>query len=133
MSDLSHLDPHVQRALARPHRIDITTIGRRSGQPRRIELVFHVIDGDIVLSGMPGRRDWYANLVADPNMTFHLTGPVKADLPAVARPITEPEERRRVMEAVTRNWQAEDRLETFYRHSPLVEVKFPAPAVRGAA
>jgi deazaflavin-dependent oxidoreductase (nitroreductase family) len=133
MSDLSHLDPHVQRALARPHRIDITTIGRRSGQPRRIELVFHVIDGDIVLSGMPGRRDWYANLVADPNMTFHLTGPVKADLPAVARPITEPEERRRVMEAVTRNWQAEDRLETFYRHSPLVEVTFPAPAVRGAA
>lgn len=133
MSDLSHLDPHVQRALARPHRIDITTIGRRSGQPRRIELVFHVIDGDIVLSGMPGRRDWYANLVADPTMTFHLTGPVKADLPAVARPITEPEERRRVMEAVTRNWRAEDRFETFYRHSPLVEVTFPAPAVRGAA
>ncbi len=58
MSDLSHLDPHVQRALARPHRIDITTIGRRSGQPRRIELVFHVIDGEIVLSGITGRRDW---------------------------------------------------------------------------
>jgi hypothetical protein len=30
------------------------------------------------------------------------------------------------MEAVTRNWQAEDRFETFYRHSPLVEVSFPA-------
>ncbi len=133
MSDLSHLDPHVQRALARPHRIDITTIGRRSGQPRRIELVFHNVDGNIILSGMPGRRDWYANLVADPNMTFHLTGPVKADLPAVARPITEPEERRRVMEAVTRNWQAEDRFEIFYQRSPLVEVTFPAPAVRGAA
>ncbi len=133
MSDLSHLDPHVQRALARPHRIDITTIGRRSGQPRRIELVFHNVDGNIILSGMPGRRDWYANLVADPNMTFHLTGPVKADLPAVARPITEPEERRRVMEAVTRNWQAEDRIEIFYQRSPLVEVTFPAPAVRGAA
>ena len=133
MSDLSHLDPHVQRALARPHRIDITTIGRRSGQPRRIELVFHNIDGTIILSGMPGRRDWYANLVADPNMTFHLTGPVKADLHAVARPITEPEERRRVMEAVTRNWQAEDRFEIFYQRSPLVEVTFPAPAVRGAA
>ena len=103
----------MQRALARPHRIDITTNGRRSGQPRRIELVFHNVDGNIILSGMPGRRDWYANLVADPNMTFHLTGPVKADLPAVARPITEPEERRRVMEAVTRNWQAEDRFEIF--------------------
>ena len=60
-------------------------------------------------------------------MTFHLTGPVKADLPAVARPITEPEERRRVMEAVTRNWQAEDRFEIFYQRSPLVEVTFHAP------
>ncbi len=133
MTPLQHLDERVQRALSHPHRIDITTTGRRSGQPRRIELVFHVIDGQIILSGMPGRRDWYANLVANPAMTFHLTGPVKADLPAVARPITEPDERRRVMEAVTRNWQAEDRFETFYRHSPLVEVTFPAPAVRGAA
>jgi deazaflavin-dependent oxidoreductase (nitroreductase family) len=121
----SHLDPHVQRALSRPHRVDITTTGRKSALPRRIELVFHLIDGHVVLSGMPGRRDWYANLVANPAFTFHLTGPVKADLEAVARPITEPEERRRVMEAVTRNWQAEDRFETFYRHSPLVEVTFP--------
>lgn len=127
-SPTSHLDPDVQRALARPHRIDITTIGRRSGQPRRIELVFHVIDGRIIISGMPGRRDWYANLVANPAMTFHLTGPIKADLPAIARPITEPDERRLVMEAVTRNWRAEDRLDTFYRHSPLIEVTFPAPA-----
>ncbi len=121
----SHLEPHVQRALARPHRIDITTTGRKSGRPRRIELVFHVIDGRIVISGAPGRRDWYANLVAHPQFTFHLTGPVKADLPAVARPITEPEERRRVMEAVTRNWGAADRFEIFYQRSPLVEVTFP--------
>lgn len=129
----SHLDPAVQRALSRPHRIDITTTGRRSGKPRRIELVFHVIDGRIVISGMPGRRDWYANLVANPRMTFHLTGPVKADLPALARPITEPEERRRVMEAVTRNWRAEDRFETFYQRSPLIEVTFPDPATDAAA
>ncbi len=132
-SPTAHLDADVQRALSRPHRIDITTTGRTSGQPRRIELVFHVIDGRIVISGMPGRRDWYANLVANPHMTFHLTGPIKADLPAVARPITEPEERRRVMEAVTRNWQAEDRFETFYRHSPLIEVTFPETAIDGAA
>jgi len=118
------MDERIQRALSRPHRIDMTTTGRRTGQPRRIELVFHVIDGMIIISGMPGRRDWYANLVADPHLTFHLTGPVQADLPAVARPIIEPTERRRVMEAVTRNWQAEDRFDTFYRRSPLIEVVF---------
>ena len=66
-------------------------------------------------------------------MTFHLTGPVKADLPAVARPITEPEERRRGHGGGHRNWQAEDRFEIFYQRSPLVEVTFLAPAVRGAA
>jgi hypothetical protein len=57
-------------------------------------------------------------------LTFHLKGPVQADLPAVARPITEPVERRRVMEAVTRNWGVEDRFEVFLRRSPLVEVFF---------
>jgi deazaflavin-dependent oxidoreductase (nitroreductase family) len=128
-SSVSHLEPALQRALSKPHRIDITTTGRRSGLPRRIELVFHVIDGAIVISGRPGRRDWYANLLANPAMTLHLTGgPVVADLPAIARPITEPEERRRVMEAVTRNWQAEDHFEIFYRRSPLIEVTFPQAA-----
>ena len=124
ISGTAHLDQRIQRALSRPHRIDITTTGRRTGRPRRIELVFHVIDGKVVISGSPGRRDWYANLVADPHITFHLKGPVQADLPAVARPIIEPTERRRVMEAVTRNCQAEDRFEVFYRRSPLVEVRF---------
>ena len=121
-------DPRIAHALSRGHTIDITTTGRKTGQSRRIELVFHNIEGHVVLSGMPGRRDWYANLLADPDFTFHLKGPVRADLPAVARPITEPVERRRVMEQVTRNWRASDRLETFMRHSPLVEVTFPAAA-----
>lgn len=128
MTVTGHLDEPIQRALARPHTIDITTTGRRTGLRRRIELVFHVIEGNVVLSGMPGRRDWYANLLADPHFMFHLKGPVEADLPAVARPITEPDERRRVMRAVTRNWHAEDRLEIFMRRSPLVEVTFEAQA-----
>jgi len=124
ISGTAHLDQRVQRALARPHRIDITTTGRRSGLSRRIELVFHVIDGKVVISGSPGRRDWYANLVADPHITFHLKGPVQADLPAIARPITEPAERLRIMEAVARNWGVEDRFEVFFRRSPLIEVLF---------
>ena len=128
MTGSTHLDERIQRALARPHNIDITTTGRRSGQPRRIELVFHVIDGMVIISGMPGRRDWYANLLADPRLTFHLKGPVQADLPATARAITEPVERRRVMAAVTRNWRASERIELFLRHSPLIEVTFESKA-----
>jgi len=121
------IDERVARALSRGHRIDITTTGRRSGLPRRIELVFHNIDGRIVISGLPGRRSWYANLLADPRLTFHLTGPVKADLPATARPITEPVERRDLMARVARNWQRND-LEVMLRRSPLIEVTFDEAA-----
>jgi len=118
-------DERIAHALARGHTIDITTTGRRSGLPRRIETVFHNIDGRIVLSGMPGRRSWYANLLADPHLVFHLKKTVQADLPAVARPITEPVERRALMERVAANWNRTD-LEVMLAHSPLVEVTFPA-------
>jgi deazaflavin-dependent oxidoreductase (nitroreductase family) len=121
-----HPDPRIQRALSRGHRVDITTIGRKSGLPRRIEIVFHNIDGRVIVSGMPGRRDWYANLLTNPAFTFHLTGPMRADLPAMARPITEPVERRQVMERVAQSWDVADRLELFLRRSPLIEVTFPA-------
>src|SRR4029077_8866495 len=107
----------------RGHTIDITTTGRQSGLPRRIELVFHNIDGRIIISGLPGRRSWYANLLANSAMTFHLTGAVKADLPAKARPILEPEDRRAVMARVAANWQRND-LEVMLQRSPLVEVAF---------
>ena len=118
-------DERLRHALARGHTIDITTTGRRTGQQHRIELVFHAIDGSIVISGRPGRRGWYANLLANPRFTFHLKGPIQADLPAVARAITEPVERRRVMEAVVHNWRADDHLEVFLARSPLIEVTFP--------
>jgi deazaflavin-dependent oxidoreductase (nitroreductase family) len=121
------LDERVTRALSRGHTIDITTIGRRSGQPHRIELVFHNIDGRVVISGLPGRRDWYANLKAHPQFTFHLKGAVKADLPARARAIVEPIERRAVMERVARNWGRRD-LDMMLERSPLVEVTFDKAA-----
>lgn len=123
----SMLDERVARALSRGHTIDITTTGRQSGVPRRIELVFHNVDGRIVLSGLPGRRSWYANLLADPRFTFHLKGAVQADLPARARPITEPDERRAVMARVARNWGRND-LEVMLQRSPLVEILFDQAA-----
>ena len=117
----------VGRALSRGHRIDITTTGRRTGLPRRIELVFHNIDGHVIVSGLPGRRSWYANLVANPQFTFHLKGAVKAYLPATARPIIEPEERRATMQRVAANWGRTD-VERMLEHSPLIEVTFDQAA-----
>src|SRR5207302_3387227 len=89
----------IEAALERGHTIDITTTGRQSRKPRRIEIVFHNIDGRIYISGMPRpeRRDWLVNLDSDPKFTFHLKGGVKADLPATARVIDGDRERREIL------------------------------------
>src|SRR6476619_4847515 len=84
------MDEQIRTALETDRAIDITTIGRRSGQPRRIEMAFHNLDGQIYITGTPGKRDWYANLVANPDFTFHLKRSATADLPAHATPITDP-------------------------------------------
>jgi deazaflavin-dependent oxidoreductase (nitroreductase family) len=116
------MDERIRRALSRGHTIDLTTTGRRSGLPRRIELVFHAIDGRVYISGMPGfPRSWMANIRANPRVTFHLKGPVRADLPATARELTEPTERRRIMEQVARNWRRTD-VDRMMVASPLIEV-----------
>jgi deazaflavin-dependent oxidoreductase (nitroreductase family) len=119
----------IDAALSRGHTIDITTTGRRSRRPRRIEIVFHNVGGRIYISGIPARnkRDWLLNLEANPGFTFHLKGRVKADLPATARVITDETERREVLAQVARNWGRND-LEQMVRYSPLIEVSFSNPA-----
>ena len=117
------LSDEVRRALEHGHRIDITTTGRRTGEPRRIEVVFHNVDGRIVISGRPGfPRGWIANLHADPTMTIHLTGPVRADLPARGRVVTDPAERERLLAPVARLWRID--LPLMVASAPLVEVTF---------
>lgn len=116
------MDERIRRALSRGHTIDLTTTGRKTGMPRRIELVFHAIDGRVYISGMPGfPRSWLANIRANPRVTFHLKGAVTADLPATARELTEPDERRRIMEQVARNWRRTD-VDRMMVASPLIEV-----------
>ncbi len=116
-------DALVRRALDKGHRIDITTTGRKSGQPRRIELVFHNIDGRIYISGRPGwPRSWIANLRADPRMTFHLKAGVTADLAATGRVITERAERERVFAHIAPGWGYDPSL--MVASSPLIEVTF---------
>jgi deazaflavin-dependent oxidoreductase (nitroreductase family) len=113
----------ISDALKRGHTIDITTTGRRTGRPRRLEIVFHNIDGRIYISGTPSRkrRSWIANLDANPKFTFHLKGKVRADLPATARIIGEEAERREVLPHVARNWGRTD-IEAMVHYSPLIEV-----------
>ncbi len=109
----------ILAALARNRTIDVTTTGARSGRPRRIELWAWVADGVVYLTGTPGRRDWYANLKADPALTFHLKHGAKVDLPARARPIEDAAERRAIFERLR-----PEQIEAWTAGAPLVEVEF---------
>ena len=123
ISTTPDLEPAIRSALRHGHTIDITTIGRRSGEPRRIEMMFHSLDGHLYISGMPNpdrTRAWLQNMRANPHFTFHLKQLVKADLPATAREITEDPERREVMTKVAKVWRRA--VEPMLTQSPLVEV-----------
>jgi deazaflavin-dependent oxidoreductase (nitroreductase family) len=122
----------ITAALRQGGIVDITTTGRRSGRPRRIEIVFFDIDGRIYISGMPGQRAWLANLAADPRLTFHLKRGVVADLPASARIITDPAERRPVIERVCATWNRLDQVDAFVAGSPLIELTFDDPTLLAA-
>jgi deazaflavin-dependent oxidoreductase (nitroreductase family) len=115
----------IDEALEHGHTIDITTTGRRSGQPRRLEIVFHNIGGRIYISGTPypKKRGWLLNLEANPHFTFHLKGKTRADLPAVARVIDDDAERRTILPYVARAWNRND-IDRMVRYSPLIEVTF---------
>ncbi len=130
----------VRRALAiddsstmEDRTIDITTTGRRSGLPRRIEIVFYRLGDDVYLSGIPAptTRHWLANLAAHPEFTFHLKHNLVADLPATATVIVDPAERRRVLAVFVDQFNRrhgpdsewpEAALDEWVEHSPLARV-----------
>jgi deazaflavin-dependent oxidoreductase (nitroreductase family) len=121
----------IRRFLSRGGLIDITTTGRRSGSPRRLEIVFHNLAGHLVISGMPRadrKRAWLLNLEADPRLTIHLKGALDEDLPATARVITDPTERRAVAEWIVANaWPRQD-ADAMTADSPMIEVTLVEPA-----
>lgn len=114
--------------------IDITTIGAKTGMERRIEINFLHLDGHYYITGRPGRRrDWQANLSANPEFTVHLKGNTKADIPATARLVTNDDERADVLYRIlTDGWgneqaKAEHILPRWVETAPLIEFT-PAPA-----
>jgi deazaflavin-dependent oxidoreductase (nitroreductase family) len=124
------MDDTIASALREGGLVDITTTGRKSGEPRRIEIYFHHFDGDYYVTGRPGfRRDWLANLLANPEFTLHLKRGVSADLPAVASPIDDGDERTRILYRIlTESWgrsdeEAQSSLDRWVDQAPLVRFR----------
>jgi deazaflavin-dependent oxidoreductase (nitroreductase family) len=102
---------------------DLSTIGRRSGRPRRVEIWYVVVDGRVVVTGTPGARHWLANLREHPGAVLHLRDPER-DVPVVAVEVTDPAERTRIAEEAwhLQPWYADQpyTLADWVRSSPMV-------------
>jgi hypothetical protein len=122
------MDDAVATALERDRVVDITTTGRHSGEPRRLEIWIHHLGGRHYITGTPGRRAWYANLVADPRFVLHLKESATADLPASARPITADAERQQVFDALLPGLPFETKPDDWLAESPLVKVQLSDPS-----
>jgi len=110
--------------------IDLTTTGRRTGQPRRIEIFLHYDDDQLFITGMPRSdrtRDWIYNVEADPHVVIHLKQSVVVDVPATARVVTDPDERKPYIEAAARRWRRTD-VPEMLKHSPLIVLTAHDPA-----
>ena len=124
-------DEVTRLALDHSQVIDLTTTGRRTGRPRRIEIFLHHDDGLLFISGMPRAdrtRDWIHNITADPHVVVHLKQSVVADVPALARVVTDPDERRPLIEAAARRWRRTD-VDEMLLHSPLIVLTVDDAAV----
>jgi deazaflavin-dependent oxidoreductase (nitroreductase family) len=135
------MEDHIQRALAitpaspaAARTVDISTTGARTGQIRRIEIWFYRVDGEIYLTTQPAARSWYANLLANPDFTFHLKNGVRADLKATATPVLDEDDRRHIFAAIVddlnqplhRGYLAQpvEPVEEWVAGSPLMHVVF---------
>ena len=118
------MDPTTQAALRHSQVIDLTTTGRRTGLPRRIEIFLHSDDGLLFITGQPRpqTRDWLRNVRADAHVTLHLKRELAADVPALARVIDDPEARRPLIESAARRWGRDD-VELMMEQSPLIVIE----------
>ena len=119
----NEMNENIAKALKQDRVIDITTTGRKSGEPRRIEIWFHNVDDDIYITGSPGTRDWYANMLANPEITFHLKRTTQADIPATVTPITDANAKRDVLRKILAKLDRSEHMDEWMEGSPLVHVE----------
>jgi deazaflavin-dependent oxidoreductase (nitroreductase family) len=117
------LDPVTTERLANTHTIDLTTTGRRSGRPHRVEIWWFHFEGRFVVTGTPGPRDWLANVRADPRVVVHVEG---RDLDAFAEEIDDDAFRRRLFGTRAASWyRSQAGLDRLVESAPMVELRFP--------
>ncbi len=102
----------------------MTTIGRKSGRPSRIEIWWFHFEGRFIVTGTPGPRHWMANVSVDPTVVVHADG---HDHTGTAEIVDDRDFRQRFFahrdpEIDWYSTQAE--LETLVEFAPMIAIRF---------
>lgn len=115
--------PSTERRLSAIRTIELTTYGRRTGRPNRVEIWWFRFDDRFVITGTPGPRDWLANVRANPAVVVHAGG---SDHPGHAIEITDEGWKRRFFEQTQNevHWYREQAgLSRLVADSPMIEIR----------
>ncbi len=105
----------------------LTTTGRKSDAPHRIEIWFALDDGALyLLSGGRDRSDWVRNLQANPNVSVELGTETFAGVAQVLAPDTPGD--RHARELLVTKYRKGNDLEEWGRTSLPIMITFASPA-----
>jgi deazaflavin-dependent oxidoreductase (nitroreductase family) len=113
--------------LASQRTVDLTTFGRQTGLPRRVEIWWFRFEDRFIITGTPGRRDWLANIRADPAVIVHTR---LGDLSGTAHEVLDLAYRRRFFESSETRWYStQSVLELLVAEAPMVEIALDPPSL----
>jgi deazaflavin-dependent oxidoreductase (nitroreductase family) len=106
--------------------LDLTTIGRRTGRPHRIEIWFAAQEGRLyLLAGGRERSDWVRNLQANPEVTVELRDETRVGAARVLRANTAEDHLAREL-LVAKYAMPANTLDDWKQRSLPVAIEFPA-------
>lgn len=114
------ITPEERERFASIRTIDLTTYGRKSGKPRRIEIWWFHVNGRFIITGTPGRRDWLANVKANPFVVVHVDG---HDIETNVRVIEDRQRRLEVFSQPDTRWYStQAQLDRLVAEAPMIEI-----------
>jgi deazaflavin-dependent oxidoreductase (nitroreductase family) len=104
----------------------LTTTGRKSGRPHRIEIWFAIEDGVLyMLSGGGSSADWVQNIKKDPSVRIQIGTRSASARARVVRAGDEDQRARELLDGKYMGWKAGKKLSSWARGSTPVAVDLP--------
>jgi deazaflavin-dependent oxidoreductase (nitroreductase family) len=114
------LDDATVAHLARTRTVDLITTGRKSGETRAVEIWWFHFEGRFIVTGTPGRRDWLANVNANPRVAIRTRF---GEFSGTAVLIDDPDFRHRFFsDRATRWYVTQAELRNLVETAPMIEI-----------